>query len=490
MPLQALTIRGASVVLALAAMLTADAASAVDVRYLAFGDSVTAAWGFDEDCDCGSPECQQACGYPRRLKRLLATAGVDAGVINEGLGGERTPEGLSRIDGLLSPAFNVLLLMEGTNDISHGISPETTAFNLSEMARKAAAKGIETVHATVIPRSPQAHLDPDNVINFQLAGDVRDLAFTSDRRLVDPFEVFAATPHLFDELYAASEGDPVGHPNARGFDLLAETYFNALQEIDDVAPVVGLVEPAYDALGVGPLSPVQVRLYDFGVGLDTAASALYLNGEPVAFQSASGSHWQDLVFRPASPLPAEVTVRVAGRDLAANAMDREVSRFTVDLEAAAPCVTDATTLCIDRQVGDARFQLTLAWETALNGGQAGAAEAIALASIGLRRGGLFSFFDRDNPEVLVKVLDGCALNGHFWIFVAPTTTLGYTLSVVDTLAALQGAERSEYEYVVTNPDGRDAPPVSDTAAFATCDYVAAAPAAAVAATQRDETHAP
>lgn len=478
-PSRALTTRGRCALLALAAIFAADVAAAVDVRYLAFGDSVTEAWGFDEDCECNGHECRQACGYPRRLKRLLAEVGVDAGVINEGSSGEKTAEGVTRIDRLLGPSYDVLLLMEGTNDISQLFySPETTEFNLSEMARKAAVKGIETVHATVIPRSPQARRDPENVLNSELAGRVRDLAFGGGRRLADPFEVFASTPDVFDDFYSeTTTGDPVGHPNARGFDLLAEVFFNALREIDDVAPVVGHVEPPYGAVAVGPLSPVLVRLYDFGVGLDTSASALLLNGEPVAFQSASGNNWQDLVYQPASALPAEVTVRVSGRDLAANAMDREVSRFTVDLEAPGPCVADATTLCIDRQVGDARFQLTLAWETALNGGQAGAAEAIALAPIGLRRGGLFSFFDRENPEVLVKVLDGCPINGHFWVFVAPTTTLGYTLRVVDTLAAQQGA--AEFEFVVTNPDGRDAPPVSDTSAFATCDYGAAPQAAAL-----------
>lgn len=471
------TTRSALAVMALAPWLLADAGSAVDVRYLAFGDSITAGWGFDESCVCASQDCRQACGYPRRLKRLLASAGVDAGVINEGLGGEKTAEGLTRLDSLLAPGFDALLLMEGTNDVSVHVSPETTAFNLSEMARKATLRGIETIHATVIPRYPKARQDPENVVNAELAGRIRDLAFTHERALVDPFEVFSTTPGVFETFYAPIAGDPVGHPNARGFDLLAEVFFNALREVDNVPPVVGLVEPAHGAAAVAPLTPVKVRLYDFGVGLDPEASALFVNGAPVTFQSASGNQWQDLVFRPTSSLPAEVVIRVAGRDLAGNAMDREVTRFTVDLAAAAPCVPDATTLCIDHQIGDRRFQLTLTWATAMNGGQAGTATAIPLAPIGLRRGGLFSFFDLNNPELLVKVLDGCKINGRFWVFVAPTTTLGYELRVVDTLAALQGAEPEKYEYVATHADGREAPPISDTAAFATCDYVAAPPPA-------------
>ena len=39
------------------------------------------------------------------------------------------------------------------------------------------------------------------------------------------------------------------------------------------------------------------------------------------------------------------------------------------------------------------------------------------------------FFDRDNAEVLIKVLDGCRINGHRWVFVAPVTTLAFNLSI-------------------------------------------------------------
>ena len=39
------------------------------------------------------------------------------------------------------------------------------------------------------------------------------------------------------------------------------------------------------------------------------------------------------------------------------------------------------------------------------------------------------FFDRNNAEVLIKVLDGCALNGHRWVFVAPVTSLAFNLTV-------------------------------------------------------------
>ena len=46
--------------------------------------------------------------------------------------------------------------------------------------------------------------------------------------------------------------------------------------------------------------------------------------------------------------------------------------------------------------------------------------------------GILYFFDRDNAEVLVKVLNPCAgpaNNGYFWVFVAPVTTLAFNLHV-------------------------------------------------------------
>ena len=43
--------------------------------------------------------------------------------------------------------------------------------------------------------------------------------------------------------------------------------------------------------------------------------------------------------------------------------------------------------------------------------------------------GLLWFFDRGNAEVLVKVLDGCKINQHRWVFVAPVTTLEFNLRV-------------------------------------------------------------
>ena len=74
--------------------------------------------------------------------------------------------------------------------------------------------------------------------------------------------------------------------------------------------------------------------------------------------------------------------------------------------------------------------------------------------------GLFFFSDADNWELLVKVLDGCRFNGHFWVFAAATTNVEYTLTVTDT----QSGSVNEFH----NPLGQASPAILDTSAFATC----------------------
>ncbi len=76
---------------------------------------------------------------------------------------------------------------------------------------------------------------------------------------------------------------------------------------------------------------------------------------------------------------------------------------------------------------------------------------------GTNDSGLFRFFDPENWEILIKVLDGCAINGRMWVLGASTTDLGYRILVTDTVA---GESRS---YV--NEPGRPAPAIVDTKAF-------------------------
>ncbi len=47
--------------------------------------------------------------------------------------------------------------------------------------------------------------------------------------------------------------------------------------------------------------------------------------------------------------------------------------------------------------------------------------------------GAFWFFDRDNLELVVKVLDGTGVNGNYWVFYGALCNVEYEITVTDTL---------------------------------------------------------
>lgn len=292
--------------------------------YLGFGDSITEGFGDDEGL------AEQ--GYLPRLRDLLIAAGQEAEVINAGVGGERTNEALTRIDEVLaSESADVFLLMEGTNDISRSLSQESTLANLAELARKAEEAGLEVVHATLIPRLPGARVDPQNVLNQQMCEEIRHLAGSVGRPLVDPFEVFSTTAGLFSSLYYQGDDDPVGHPNAAGYDRLAEVFFDVITGVDSVPPVTGRMTPVVGETGVDPETAVQVDVRDFGTGIDLSSTRLLVNEVEVDATPVGDGDLAQLSFQPASPLSGIVRIGLRSQDQAvpANAVDREVSHFVI-----------------------------------------------------------------------------------------------------------------------------------------------------------------
>jgi len=86
------------------------------------------------------------------------------------------------------------------------------------------------------------------------------------------------------------------------------------------------------------------------------------------------------------------------------------------------CVEDATTLCLNED----RFRVTASYRTASGG--IGSGRAVELTD----DTGYLWFFDRDNVEVVTKVLDACSFADRFWVFAAGLTNVEVDLAVVDT----------------------------------------------------------
>lgn len=112
---------------------------------------------------------------------------------------------------------------------------------------------------------------------------------------------------------------------------------------------------------------------------------------------------------------------------------------------AATCAPGPTDLCLN----GGRFRVSLSWKAQ---GTQGAGQAVPLTS----DTGYFWFFGPANVEVVVKVLDGRGLNGHFWVFFGALTNVEYEITVLDT----QTGNSKTYK----NPAGRFGS-VADTSAL-------------------------
>ncbi len=111
----------------------ASAAAHVPV-ILDFGDSLTAGYGLMP---------QQA--FPARLEAWLHRHGIAARVVNAGVSGDTTTDGLARLDWALADKPDLVILALGANDALRGIDPVTVRANLDQMIDK-----IGAAHAKVL----------------------------------------------------------------------------------------------------------------------------------------------------------------------------------------------------------------------------------------------------------------------------------------------------------------------------------------------------
>jgi len=87
------------------------------------------------------------------------------------------------------------------------------------------------------------------------------------------------------------------------------------------------------------------------------------------------------------------------------------------------CLPESDVLCLNQD----RFAVRVQW-TDFHGGS-GVGQAVPFRD----DTGLFWFFHPENVELTVKVLEGCPVNGFFWVFIASGSTVEYEVRVTDTL---------------------------------------------------------
>ncbi len=163
---------------------------ASDAVILAFGDSLTFGTG-----------ATLTESYPAILEHMVGRR-----VVNSGVPGEVTGEGLSRLPGVLErekPAL--LILCHGGNDLLRRLGQQQTTNNLRTMIRLAREQGVAVVIIAV--PSPGLSLSPPSFYR-EIAAEMKI-----------PIEEKALTMVLSD---GSLKSDYI-HPNAAGYRRLAES---------------------------------------------------------------------------------------------------------------------------------------------------------------------------------------------------------------------------------------------------------------------------
>jgi photosystem II stability/assembly factor-like uncharacterized protein len=224
--------------------------------------------------------------------------------------------------------------------------------------------------------------------------------------------------------------------------------------------------------------------------IDPATSTLYaVAGNEVQKSADGGATWSVIYPPPGSASPAPTGLAIAPgqpstlyvqlegsilatsdegatfQPITAPGLAGAISQLTVDpqnpqhllaagiqsltLSPPPACAPGPTALCL----GGGRFKVEATWATAQT---SGAGQAVSLTP----DTGYFWFFAAGNLELVVKVLDGCALNGDYWVFAGGLTNVQVSLRVTDS--------QSGNVEIYTNPGGVAFPPIQDTGAFLTC----------------------
>ncbi|HVS62165.1 MAG TPA: hypothetical protein VMT85_01550 [Thermoanaerobaculia bacterium] len=200
----------------------------------------------------------------------------------------------------------------------------------------------------------------------------------------------------------------------------------------------------------GGLTDVEVTL----VVEDTASGQAisYFNPvgayQPIRDTSAFGTCDKGAVRKDPEEIERmSVALRAELEALAAADLD-ELGR-TREQAGSGGCFSTSTRLCLN----GGRFAVEVDFDT---GSDAGPAFRSTLTD----ETGYFTFFEPDNVEVVVKLLNACSFANRYWVFAAGLTDVEVTLTVTDTSS---GQQRTYF-----NPNGSAFNPINDTSAFATC----------------------
>jgi lysophospholipase L1-like esterase len=208
---------------------------------MAFGDSITAG---EISLNPTMLLLDPSRAYPADLMGLLSSyyTAQSFSVFNEGISGETAVQGAERISDLFvrrNP--EVLLLLEGVNDINAQEPDEDRVGPLLDALkfdiRDAQRRNVKVFISTLLPQKSggsRAHaVDLIEPVNSR----IRALAAAEGVTLVDSWQVFKGQ----EQTLIGQDGL---HPTPEGYQLLAQTFFDAIKAKLDDTPVPGTVRTA------------------------------------------------------------------------------------------------------------------------------------------------------------------------------------------------------------------------------------------------------
>jgi acyl-CoA thioesterase-1 len=183
-------------------------ANARTIRLVILGDSLTAGLGLP-----------RGKAFPDRLQAVLRAKGWDVEVLNAGVSGDTTADGLARYNWAVPTDANALIVELGANDMLRGLPPETTRAALSAILDKARAAHLPTLVAGM-------RAAPNYGVEY-------GREFSAIYSALSKAQGVALYPFFLDGVAGDPELNQTDgmHPNAEGVEVITEKILPAVEGI-------------------------------------------------------------------------------------------------------------------------------------------------------------------------------------------------------------------------------------------------------------------
>ncbi len=178
------------------------------VTIAAFGDSITAGYGLPQEQS-----------YPSVMERMLRAEGIEAHVINDGVSGETSANGLARVDAVIQQKPAIAIVAFGGNDLLRALPLPVTQTSLEGIARRLHDAGIKLL-ITGPAAPPTMGMSYANAYNALFCGLAKEYDGLCDANFLAGI--------YGDGAFMQPDGI---HPNAAGAQRIAQALAPLVEEL-------------------------------------------------------------------------------------------------------------------------------------------------------------------------------------------------------------------------------------------------------------------